>query len=201
MNTFAELESLRTLLHRTRSCRRFRPDVRLTRDELAQLVDLARQTSSGSNCQPLRYWLVWNRSVCEQVFPFTNWAGRLGGWRPSDREQPSAYIVLLAAPKSGPTIQTDAGIAMQTLLLAATARGLSGCMLGAVDRPLITKVLGLPPELELLYVVALGEAAETWELEEARDGNIAYYRDAADRHHVPKRPLAEVLLNGTPEQP
>lgn len=195
MNTVSELEMLRAVLRRTRSCRRFRPNVPLSRDDLTQLVDLARQTASGSNCQPLRYWLVWDRTLCGQVFPFTNWAGRLGGWRPTADEQPSAYIVLLAAPKSGPTIQTDAGIAMQTLLLAATARGLAGCMLGAVDRPMISKVLGLPPELELLYVVALGEAAETWELEDARAGDVAYYRDAADRHHVPKRPLAEVLLN------
>jgi nitroreductase len=190
-----ELAVLGDLVRRNRSCRRYRPGTGLCREDLLALVDLARGTASGSNCQPLRYFLVWDRAACGRVFPHTKWAGRLGGWRPAETEQPAAYVLLLAAPNGGPTIQADAGIAMQTMLLGATARGWSGCMLGAIDRPAIRAALGLPEGLDLLYVVALGVKAETWCLEEARNGEITYYRDSASVHHVPKRPLAEVVLN------
>lgn len=184
-----------SLVQRTRSCRRFDTERRLERRDLEALVDLGRMTACGSNCQALRYRLVWERGECAQVFPHTNWAGRLGGWRPDATEQPAAYILVMAVPKAGPTIPTDAGIAMQTMLLAATAAGLSGCILGAVDRPKLTAALKLPDGLDLLYVVAMGVAAESWQLEEAKGGEIAYYRDAAGVHHVPKRPLSDVLLN------
>jgi hypothetical protein len=45
-------------------------------------------------------------------------------------------------------------------------------------------------------VVALGVPAETCVLEDAKPGGgVTYYRDAQGVHHVPKRPLDEVILN------
>jgi hypothetical protein len=55
--------------------------------------------------------------------------------------------------------------------------------------------LQIPQQLEILLVVALGTPAETVIL---HDGTCPderpYWRDEAGVHHVPKRELAEVLL-------
>ena len=46
---------------------------------------------------------------------------------------------------------------------------------------------------EILLVLALGKPRETVVLEQA-GADIKYWRDAEGRHHVPKRPLEEVIL-------
>ena len=149
--------------------------------------------ASGGNRQPLRFRLIHDPAECAAVFPLTRWAGLLKEWSPAADEAPTAYVLVLAAA-GGATPQTDAGIAMQTLLLAAVADGFGGCMLGAIDRPAIRAALNLPAALELLYAVALGKPAETCRLEAAIDGQTAYYRSADGIHHVPKLPLEALLV-------
>ena len=185
---------LKTLITRNRSFRRFHPEPRPGRARLEAWVDLARLAASGGNLQPLRYWLVHTPEDCAAVFPHTRWAALLKGWRPAEHEVPTAYVLVLAAP-GGATPQADAGIAMQTLLLAAAEEGFGGCIIGSIERAEIIKALGIPEGFELLYAVALGKPSENCLLEEARDGNIAYYRAADDRHHVPKLPLKSLILN------
>jgi hypothetical protein len=49
--------------------------------------------------------------------------------------------------------------------------------------------------LRIKLVVALGNPCETVVLEDAKDSNdIDYWRDIAGIHHVPKRPLSELLV-------
>ena len=186
--------ALKDLVVQNRSFRRFRPTPRPGRERLIEWVDCARLTGSGSNRQPLRYWLVETPEQCAAVFPLTRWAALLNGWSPAASEGPTGYILVLAAA-GGATPQTDAGIAMQTMLLAATEAGFGGCMLGIIERPAIKAVLGIPDELDLLYVVAFGQPAETCVLETAVEDKTAYYRTADDIHHVPKLPLAKVIVS------
>ncbi len=181
------------LVKKNRSCRRFRQDRLVDRETLATLVDAARLVASGGNRQPLRYRLVWRDAERRAVFPLTRWAGLLKDWNPSVEEQPAAYIAVLA-PVDHAGAQVDAGIAMQTIQLCACERGIAACMLGSIDRDAIKKLLSLPKDLHLLNLVALGYPAEQAVLEEAREGNVDYYRTPDGLHHVPKRPLNEVLL-------
>ncbi|HCO11620.1 MAG TPA: hypothetical protein DIT19_00120 [Desulfonauticus sp.] len=56
------------LVRATRSFRRFEPkDISL--EELRELVNLARLTASAGNKQPLRYILVTDPKVREEIFP------------------------------------------------------------------------------------------------------------------------------------
>ena len=191
---------LETLIARNRSFRRFHPEPRPRRASLEAWVGLARLAAIGGNRQPLHYWLVHEPADCAAVFPHTRWAGLLKGWRPAADEVPTAYVLVLAAP-GGATPQADAGIAMQTLLLAAVGAGFDGCMLGAIDRPAIMQALGIPAAFELLYAVAFGKPAETCLLEEASGDDTAYYRTADGVHHVPKLPLTSLILNAAPPEP
>jgi len=191
------MQPIDDLVFRTRSCRRFRERKRVDRQMLVDLVNLAREAGSAGNRQPLRYMIFRSEEDCARIFPHLKWAGLLTDWfGPAEGERPAAYILVLNKKADGGMPQCDAGIAMQTLLLGAVARGLAGCMLGSIDRSRLIPVCNVPDGMELLYVIALGYAAETVVLEEAVDGNINYYRDANEIHHVPKRPLREVLLSG-----
>ena len=183
------------LVVRTRSCRRFQEARRLDRVVLEGLLDMARQTPSAANRQPLRYLLVEGEAACAAVFPHLRWAALLRDWTgPAAGERPAAYVLVLARTADGGLPQCDAGIAMQTLLLAATEQELAGCMLGSLDRTRLAAACAVPAGHEILYAVALGYPAERRVLETAKDGDIGYYRDAAGVQHVPKRPLQEVLL-------
>ena len=53
----------------------------------------------------------------------------------------------------------------------------------------------LPTHLSINAVIALGKPAETIVLEEARNPEeVKYWRDEEGRHHVPKRPLEELIV-------
>ncbi len=186
----------RDLVLRNRSYRRFREErpVRLT--ELREWVDLARYCASGANLQPLRYVLVADREVNDRVFPCLSWAGYLPDWHgPQPGERPAAYVVILHDPavkESGPG--HDAGIAAQTILLAAAERGLGGCMIGSIDRDRLRRELAIDPNLDIVLVLALGEPVERVVIEDLNgDGDIRYWRDESGLHHVPKRTLSRLV--------
>jgi hypothetical protein len=69
-------------------------------------------------------------------------------------------------------------------------------MLAAVDRDKAQEVLAIPKEWEIILVIALGEPGEEVVIDDiGPEGNIEYWRDERDRHHVPKLKLDELILN------
>ena len=80
------------------------------------------------------------------------------------------------------------------MLLRATELGLGGCMIGSFQKENIKEVLQLEEYFEPLLVVAIGKVKENVVLEDAVDGEVGYYRDEQDVHHVPKRPLEELII-------
>ncbi|UCC65331.1 MAG: nitroreductase family protein [Anaerolineae bacterium] len=127
---------------------------------------------------------------------FSPWAGYLQDWSgPAEGERPAAYVIALGDTELRREFDRDLGIAAQTIMLAATERGLGGCMIGSIDREQLRGVLDVPERYRILLVLALGKPAEKVLLEPVGpDGNIRYYRDEDDVHHVPKRSLEEVIL-------
>ena len=63
------------------------------------------------------------------------------------------------------------------------------------ERAELRDALSIPARYEILLVLAFGKPKETVVLEEAGpDSDIRYYRDADGVHHVPKRPLSELVI-------
>lgn len=188
--------TFKELVLETRSYRRFHQGTPISLDTLRELVDLARQTASTSNIQPLKYVLSADAATNARIFPCTRWAGYLAGWSgPAEGERPAAYIVILGDTELRREFDTDLGIAAQTIMLGAAERGLGGCMIGSIDRESLRAILEIPDRYKVLLVLALGEPAETVVLEPVgSEGSIRYYRDADDVHHVPKRSLKEVIV-------
>jgi nitroreductase len=187
---------LRDLVLNNRSYRRFYEDVAVDYELLKELVDLARLSASGANLQPLKYMLLSSADTNALLFPHLGWAGYLKDWPgPVEGERPSAYIIILGDTEIRKSFGCDHGIAAQSILLGATEKGLGGCMIGSVQKKGLREALKIPSRYEILLVIALGKPKETVVLEETGpDGDIKYYRDEDGVHHVPKRPLEELIL-------
>ena len=185
------------LIRKTRTYRRFDPRVAVDIGTLRWLVDLARHSASGANRQPLKFVLCCRPDVNARIFPCTRWAGYLKDWPgPAEGERPAAYIVILGDTEIARSPGCDHGIAAQSIMLGATEKGLGGCMIGSLDRPGLRAALDIPERYDILLVLALGKPAETVVVEDVGpDGDIRYYRDENDVHHVPKRPLDELILS------
>ena len=68
-------------------------------------------------------------------------------------------------------------------------------MVGSIDRQGLRRTLQIPEHLEILLVLALGRPKEKVVLEmDTSPDEVPYWRDADDVHHVPKRPLDELLV-------
>ncbi len=187
---------LKELIVRNRSYRRFDESVKVEMETLHELVELARLSASAANKQPLKYILSCDPDTNGSIFPHTRWAGYLADWPgPAEGERPTAYIVILGDTTISKSFGCDHGIAAQSIMLGATERGLGGCMIGAIDRPALREALSIPDRYEILLILALGKPAEKVVLEDVgADGDIRYYRDEQDVHHVPKRTLDELIV-------
>ena len=184
------------LIKKNRSYRRFDESYEIERDTLVKLVDLARLSPSGSNLQPLRYYLSNDKEENDKIFSCLGWARRLKDWHgPPEGERPSAYIVILGDQRVSQSFNYDPGIAAHSILLGATEMGLGGCMFGNIAREKLQDLLKLDEHYEILLIAAIGKPVEKVVLDTVnQDGNTDYWRDEQAVHHVPKRKLEDLIL-------
>lgn len=184
------------LIKANRSCRRFDEHHPIPLETLMTLVDLARISASAANLQPLKYVLTCQSDINAQIFSCLKWAGYLKEWiGPDAGERPSAYIVILNDTRISNAVDCDHGIASQSILLGAREIGLAGCMLAAVNRPKLSAALDIEDHLKILLVLALGKPKEQAVIDAVdQDGDIRYWRDSDQIHHVPKRTLQEIVI-------
>jgi nitroreductase len=164
-------------------------------ETLEGLIDLARHSACGGNLQSLKYILSCDAQINDLIFKRLGWAGYLTDWKgPSEGEKPAAYIVLLGDTSINNDFFCDHGIASQSILLGAVEKGLGGCILGSINRDGLRKDLSIDDKFKILLVVALGQPKEIVKIEYIdSDGDIKYWRDEHKVHHVPKRPLREII--------
>ena len=89
----------------------------------------------------------------------------------------------------------DEGISVQSILLGAVEIGLGGCIIANINRKNLAETLNLDEKYEIALVVALGYPKEEVVIETINEsGDIKYWRDENEVHHVPKRSLDELIL-------
>lgn len=191
----ASLKSLKQLVEKNRSYRKFVHSHKIAETELLQMVDLARLTPSSKNMQPLKYILVYNEIDTQAVFPHLRWAWYLKDWGgPTPEERPAAYIVMLLDKQLNSEVDFEAGIAAQTILLAAAEMDLGGCIIHTINRYELDRYFQLTESLEMVLVIALGKPAQEVVIDEIENGqSIIYYIDGYQKHHVPKRKLKDII--------
>jgi nitroreductase len=187
---------IKDIVAKNRSYRRFYGEKAVTMEQLRELIDLARMSPSGANRQPLKYVLVCDKEMNEKVFENLAWAGYLRDWDgPIPTERPTAYIVMLRDKTLSKVATTDEGIHVQSMLLGAVEEGLGGCIIGNVKKDNVMKILNISDDYEIVFVIALGYPKEEVVMDPmGEDGDVKYWRDENQVHHVPKRSVEELIL-------
>lgn len=190
---------LKDLLKACRSYRGYDESYRFTEEELMELVDHTRYVASSMNIQPLKFYLAWEKEEVDRIQPLTGWAKQLPGVElPHKGMCPTAFIIIcqdLSIDSQQARFQKDVGIVAQTILLAATEKGLGGCMIGSYGAKPVKECLHLPENLMPMLIVALGKPVEKVVLTEIENGeDFKYYRDKNDVHYVPKRKLKDIVV-------
>lgn len=188
--------NLTELLRKTRSYRSFDRNVPVTREDLAELVACVRYAPSSMNAQMLKFRPVTDKAECETVLAATRWAGKLPQIKlPPKGHEPTAYLIIcadLSVLPNADQFNTDVGIAAEVLMLAATERGLGGCIIGSFNRAEISRLV--PETVVPKLVLAVGKPDEQVELTDpAPDGSVTYYRRDGV-HYVEKRRTEDLLL-------
>ena len=179
-------------LKNRRTIRKFK-NIPIEREKLKELVNYARLAPFAANIQALKYKIVTDENTCSEIFSHVHWAGYLPDGAPKEGHKPTAYIAVLGDTEIKKNFETDAGTAVQSILLGAWEMGIGTCWMGAIDRPQISELLKLSEKFSLLYIIALGYADE-----ESREskycGSPKYFYDESGTLNVPKLSLDDIIL-------
>ena len=185
------LEFLRT----RRTYRRFAQKA-VPQDVVDDIVEAVRLSSCGANRQAVRLVVVNKPEAVAKVQPLVKWAAYLPPEQgtPKADELPTLYVAVVQDTSIPGDLATDTGIALANMNLAAWDKGVGSCIMGAIGRPALTRLLALPDGVRLCYMVALGYPTHASKLVEMQDGSVKYYLDENRGYCVPKRSMDEVLL-------
>ena len=164
-------------------------------DVIADMAEAVRLSSCGANRQAIRLVVVQSPEMVAKVQPLVKWAAYLPPEQgtPQPEEQPVLFAAVVQDTSIPGDKDTDAGIALANLTLAAWAKGVGSCIMGAIDRPRLTELLGLSENEKLHSMVALGypaHASRVVPLTEAT--GVKYYLDENRDYCVPKRVASDI---------
>lgn len=188
---------IKNLVENNRSYRKYNNSKKVETANIVDLIDLARITPSSKNRQPLLYQIINNEDDTDKVFSCLKFALHLTDWDgPTKSEQPAAYIIMLIDKDKNISADIDAGIASQTILLAAAEQELGGCIVRSVDRKKLRGIYNYPDNHEIVLVIAIGYPTQNVVLTEIDDDESTnYYEDENGVHYVPKRKLEDIIIN------
>ncbi|MDY3928674.1 MAG: nitroreductase family protein [Clostridia bacterium] len=187
------METEKVLTER-RTIRKFKQD-KIKKEDLLKLVDYARLCAFPANVQPLKFAILTDEKMLNDIFPLTKWAGYLQDGAPKEGERPPAYIAVLGDKTVKNTFETEAGAAVTAMMFGAWDKGMASCWLGALKRDSLLELFGLSNEkYELLYLLALGYPAQKSRVCEMTD-SVKYFLDENNVLNVPKKSLKDVIID------
>ena len=186
---------IKEIVKKNRTYRRFDNSVQITRKEILDWIDCARYCASAKNAQPMKYIVVTERNECAKLYPSLKWAGYLTEWDgPIPEERPTAYILQLLDTSISTNPLCDDGLQLQAITMAAVEEGFGACIFKSFNNATLRTQFNLPEHLQIQYVVALGKPVEEVVIEPISGEDYKYWRTEDQKHHVPKRPLTEIVL-------
>ena len=177
------------LILKRRSIRKFLQK-KIDRKILLDCVNSARVAPSAANLQPLEYILVTKN--LDEFFSCTKWGAYLNNWSIGKDERPTAYIVILSGKELHTYSKHDAGLAAENIVLTALEHSIGSCILAALDREKLARILNIPAEYSIELVIALGYAKHE-SFEEEFNGSVKYWIDEQGNFNVPKKNLKAIL--------
>ena len=164
--------SIMETLNTRRTYRRFAQKP-VPQDVVDDMVEALRLSYCGANRQAVKL-------VVEQGTPKAD-------------EQPVMYLAVVQDSSIPGDLNTDTGIALANITLAAWAKGVGSCIMGAINKPALSELLGIAAPDKLAFMVALGyptHAARVVPMTEKT--GIKYYLDENGDYCVPKRSVEEL---------
>lgn len=131
-----------------------------------------------------------------EVFSYTRWAGALPPelGQPKENERPVLFIGVVENLDINSSCDTDAGLALANMTLAAWNRGVGSCIIGACNKEELSRIFGLSEKQKLHTVVAFGYPSHESHITDLeRDGDCTYYLDEKKDYVVPKRRLEDIV--------
>lgn len=188
------MDNLMELLKTRRTYRRF-AQKEISQEILDEILEAARLASSAANKQPLSYIVVRNPKDVAEVFDYTKWAGYLPpeDGQPKENERPVMFIAVVENLDINKNCDTDAGLAISNMTLAAWNRGVGSCMIGACNKEMLSKLFGLTENQALHTVVAFGYPTHESHVADMEENQFEYYLDDKRDYVVPKRKLSDVV--------
>ena len=189
------MDNLMELLETRRTYRRFEQR-EIPEEVLDEILTAARFASSAANRQPLSYIVIREKDKVAEVFSHTRWAGALPPelGQPKENERPVLFIAVVENLDINADCDTDAGLAISNMTLAAWNRGVGSCIIGACNKEKLSGMFGLTERQKLHTVVAFGYPSHVSRIVDAEDpAQVKYYLDEKKDYCVPKRKLEDIV--------
>ncbi|MEM0241045.1 MAG: nitroreductase family protein [Thermosphaera sp.] len=158
-----------------RTIRKFKRNVKVPKEVIEKILDIARWSPSGSNAQEWRFVVVMDEKLLKAMKMFSpGWLG----------EAPAAIVVCADRDWSyrvagvlgrDRMYLVDVGIVVQTIALLAHAMGLGTNIIMSFSREAISELLSIPHSWEAVVIMAIG------------------YPDEEPKP-PPRRPLSELVV-------
>jgi nitroreductase len=145
--------SLLDLILSRRSIRRYE-NKDIPEEVLKQILEAGRQAPSAANRQPIHFIIVKDKEITK------NFSNAL-----FNRFIKDAPVVIVGCADvnslmTGKWAIVDTTIAMQNMVLAASALGIGSCWIGAFSENKVKKLLKIPDKWKVVALVTLGYPAE-----------------------------------------
>ena len=183
---------LMDLIRTNRTYRRFKQTA-VSDEIIAEVLEAARNAASAANRQPLSYVVVKSQKKVEEVFALTKWAGYLPPeqGQPKKGEEPVLFIGVVENTDINKNCDTDAGLAIANMRIAAWAHGVGSCIIGACNKPELSRMFGLTQNQVLHTVIAFGYPSHASSIEDMKNDDVKYYLDGNRNYVMPKRRIED----------
>ena len=186
--------SVMELLASRRTYRRFEQKA-VPQDVVEDIIEALRLSSCGANRQAVRLVVVNRPEDVAKVQPLVKWAAYLPPEQgtPKAGELPTLYVAVVQDTSIPGDLATDTGIALANMTLAAWAKGVGSCIMGAINKPALTRLLGIEEPQKLAFMVAFGYPAHKAGIVPLTEQTgVKYYLDENRDYCVPKRSKDEI---------
>ena len=164
-------------------------------DVVEDLIDAVRLSSCGANRQAVRLIVVQSPEMAAKVHPLVKWAAYLPPEQgtPKAEELPTLYAAVVQDTSIPGDLNTDTGIALANMTLAAWDKGVGSCIMGAINKPALTELLGIEEPQKLAFMVAFGYPTHKARIVPlTEETGVKYYLDENRDYCVPKRSREEI---------
>jgi len=141
------MDTIETIMKR-RSVRKFQPKL-LSNADLQTIIEAGRQAPSAANRQPWHFVVVKSEDQRQKLAEACSGQTWLAG----------AAVIVAGVGKPAVNDKwypVDVAIAMQNMILAATALGYGTCWIGAFDQERVKGVLGIPEDMTVVALTPIG---------------------------------------------